>query len=251
MNQTTYFKRLNFVGDPNPSLETLQTLQKKHLFGFPFENLDIHWGNRIELAIPKVFQKVMHNNRGGFCYELNGLFFELLASLGFELKRISARVFDKDKGYGQEYDHLTILAKINGVEYLTDVGFGEFTFAPLKFEMNTIQKDERGEFVFDRHEADYFRVNKIVDGEKIPQYIFKDLHRSYLEFSSMCHYHQTSPNSHFTQKRLITKPSENGRITISGDVLKITEQDVKREIPLKTDMDFEKALLKYFDIELV
>ena len=75
----------------------------------PFENLDIHNNVPIKLSIEKIFDKVVNQNRGGLCYELNGLFYELLNAIGFDVKIISARVFNQDNGYGKEYDHLAII----------------------------------------------------------------------------------------------------------------------------------------------
>ena len=216
----------------------------------PFENLDIYNGIPIELSIEKIFDKVVNKNRGGFCYELNGLFFELINAIGFDVKMVSARVFDKDKGYGKEYDHLAIIAKINNVEYLTDVGFGEFTFEPLKLRLGNIQKDERGDYKIDKYENGYLKVSRIENKKQTPIYIFKNKKRNLKEFEEMCIYHQTSPDSHFTGKRLITLPNENGRITISGNVLKIRELESTTEFVLKNEAEYEKELWKKFKIKI-
>ena len=69
-----YLNRIKFPGDHKPTFETLKNLQKKHLYNIPFENLDIHYGNKIELNELLFYDKIVNNNRGGFCYELNGLF---------------------------------------------------------------------------------------------------------------------------------------------------------------------------------
>ena len=112
------------------------------MFRIPFENLDIHLGVPIDLDIDKLFHKIVINQRGGLCYELNSLFLELLTDLGFNAKRISGRVYDKNKGYGEEFDHLAIIVNLNGLNYLSDVGLGEFTFAALKLESETLQNDQ-------------------------------------------------------------------------------------------------------------
>ncbi len=180
-NRNEYLKRIGYKGGLEPSLAVLQNLQKAHLFNVPFENLDIHYGNVIHLNIDELFVKIVKRNRGGFCYELNGLFYELLISLGFNAKRISARVYNKEKGYGEEFDHMAIIVNINGVEYLTDVGFGEFTIAPFKLELGLSQSDTRSVFVIDKFEEEYLRVNKVVNGEFTPEYIFKNIERRFEE----------------------------------------------------------------------
>jgi N-hydroxyarylamine O-acetyltransferase len=244
-----YLKRIKYSGNIEPNLNTLKRLQRHHLLNVPFENLDIHYSIPIELSIEKFFNKIINENRGGFCYELNGLFYELLKDLGFDVKMVSARVFDQNKGYGKEYDHLAIIVKINADEYLTDVGFGEFTFEPLKLEMGTIQNDERGDYKISKYENGYLRVSKIENDKKTPEYIFKNKKRKLKEFDEMCNYHQTSPNSHFTSKRLITIPTDDGRITITGNKLKIKEFELTTEIVLENETEFEKELWNKFRIK--
>ncbi|MEJ2113277.1 MAG: arylamine N-acetyltransferase [Flavobacteriaceae bacterium] len=247
-------KRINYTGDLAPSFEVLSALQKNHLLNVPFENLDIDNGIPIKLDTDLIRTKIVTNKRGGFCYELNGLFCELLSSLGFKAKRISGRVWDKTNGYGAEYDHLAILVEIDGQLYLSDVGFGEFTFAPLKVETNTVQADERGDFLIDTCKVDgqeYFRVSKIDNGLKTPEYIFSLTERALNEFSTMCQYHQTSSKSHFTIKRIVSIPTIDGRVTITGDLLKIKKADkIIKEYNLQNEEIFKRDLKDYFHIDL-
>ncbi|GAB4453895.1 MAG: arylamine N-acetyltransferase [Bacteroidales bacterium] len=246
-----YINRIKYIGGLNPNLETLKALQKSHLLNIPFENLDIHLNNSIELKLDKIYQKIVVNKRGGFCYELNGLFHYLLQSIGFNSKIISARVYDSsNKRFGDEYDHLAIIVKLDQSEYLTDVGFGEFAFNPLKIEPNTIQSDTRGNFIIETHEENYYKVSKIENDIKTIEYIFSLQEREFSEFNQMCIYHQTNENSHFKQKILVSKPTENGRITITGNVLKISQMGAVKVNEEIEDGDFENQLLKWFDIKL-
>lgn len=249
MNINKYLERIKFKGDVRPELDVLKKLQRTHLLHIPFENLDIHYKVPIQLSINSIFEKIINQHRGGFCYELNGLFFELLQAIGFDAKRVSARVYDNEKGYGQEYDHLAIVVTIGDVQYLTDVGFGEFTFGPLELKEGLIQYDARGVFQIDRFEDDYLRVSKIEEGKTTPEYIFKNKERAFEEFKPMCLYHQTSPKSHFTHKKLITRPTEDGRITLSGNNLKITSKGVvEKNIEFLSEM-FAENLFEYFQID--
>lgn len=250
MNTEKYLNRLEYTGSLHPTLEVLSQLQEAHVLHIPFENLDIHYGVPIELDIGRIFSKVVLNGRGGFCYELNGLFHELLRTLGFHAKRIAARVYDKANGYGPPYDHLAILVEIEGVTYLSDVGFGEFAFSPLRLETGIIQKDIRGEFIIEHAEDNYYRVSKSENGILVPQYIFTPKACEFREFNEMCHYHQSNPHSHFTQNVLITRPTPGGRITITKDTLKITNGGSVRETHLETEEAFPEMVRKYFGIEL-
>ena len=243
-----YFNRINYNAGLEPTLEHLKILQKQHLLTVPFENLDIHRGETIVLDLKQIYQKVIHNHRGGFCYELNGLFGALLKEIGFNVHMISARVYGNGN-YGPEYDHLALLVKIADKEYLVDVGFGEFTFGPLLVEKDQEQLDERGYFVIKARNDDYLMAAKIENNQKlVPQYIFKREARQYAEFESMCHYHQTSEASHFTKKKLITLPTENGRITITGNRLKIRKGDVVQEKTIEA-LEWEAVINDYFGVK--
>lgn len=197
---TEYLNRINYKGVLKPNFEVLKELQKCHLLSVPFENLDIHYKRPIELDNTKFYKKIVINNRGGFCYELNGLFHTLLNNLGFKSKIVSARVYDsKKKIFGNEYDHLAIIVELDQNEYLVDVGFGEFAFYPLKLIPNEIQKDPRGCFIVEKINEG-LSVSQINGDVKNIQYKFTTECRELNEFQEMCDYHQTNPNSHFTEK---------------------------------------------------
>jgi len=245
-----YLHRIQYTDELNPSLQVLKNLQKSHLIHIPFENLDIIAGKPIELDIEKLYNKIVLNNRGGFCYELNGLFFELLRTIGFEVKMVSARVYNKKKGFDQEFDHMVLIARIDNSDYLTDVGFGEFAFSPLKIELNAIQNDERSLFKIEEHDSNYLLVSKQEKEQWIPEYIFSLKARELNEYEGMCHYHQTSPESHFTWKRICSLPTEKGRITITGNTLKITIQENHTEKHIENEIELNKYLKKYFNISI-
>lgn len=251
VNTASYLQRINYAGSLDPTLALLSQLQEAHVLHIPFENLDIHFGIPIELDINRLYHKVIVNRRGGFCYELNGLFYELLIALGFRAKRISAKVFDKINGYGPPYDHLAILVEIDGMDYLTDVGFGEFAFSPLPLAHGIMQHDVRGDFIIEKHDIGYWRVSKAENDALVPQYIFNTTACTLEDFKDMCVYHQTSPLSHFTQQALITRPTPTGRITISKHSVKIKVAEEIHETHLENEDAFREMLLHYFGIEFL
>lgn len=248
MDIELYLKRINYNQEVKLNIETLKQLQKQHLLHIPFENLDIHRNTTIRLNSNTIYEKIVNRSRGGFCYELNGLFHAFLSQLGFQSTMISARVFDQKKGYGKEFDHLALLVTVEKQSYLVDVGFGEFIFHPLKMELNQIQKDERGNFIIEAYSGEYFRVSKILDKEVIPQYIFTKRKRKYDDFAAMSHYHQHSPESHFTKKRFLGIPTEKGRITLVGNTLKIIK-DKQVEERTVSKKEYKELLVKYFKFD--
>ena len=251
MEVKKYLERIGYEGSTEPTIGLLSALQKKHLLNIPFENLDINYKTPIELDIAIIFEKVVIKKRGGFCYELNGIFHELLNSIGFDVKMISARVFDQAQQiFSPEFDHLAIIAKIDSTDYLVDVGFGEFAFSPLKVELNTIHNDERGSFRIERYDDLYYKVAKQSGENWIPEYMFTLRRRDLNEFREMCQYNQTSPLSHFTQNKFCSLATEKGRITVTSNKIKITEGDLITELPVISEEEFLLALENYFQIRL-
>ena len=246
-----YLDRIHFSGVMARDLKTLQELHRAHIMHIPFENLDIHNKVRIELDKDRLFEKIVRQHRGGFCYELNGIYCELLMALGYEMRRLAARVYNKEGVRGPEFDHLALLVSLDGTDYLTDIGFGEFTFAPMKFSLGEQHLDERGTFCIEEMSKGEYRVIKLKADQRVPQYTFKNQDYSLEDYEPMCQYHQTSPDSHFTHKRFITRPTPNGRITLFEDKITFKENDeVVVERPVKGKKHFDLLLKQYFDMEL-
>jgi N-hydroxyarylamine O-acetyltransferase len=249
MNVQGYLKRIHFTGDIYPSPEVLKELQKHHLLHIPFENLDIHYGIPIKLDTVQFYTKIITQKRGGFCYELNGLFHELLVQCGFHSTLISGRVYNsKTDRFGEEFDHLALLVSFDEQEYLVDVGFGEFAFHPLLIETDVVQHDPRGNFILEKT-GDEYTVSTVNGDSRNIEYKFSKKSRSLQEFQGMCQYHQTSPDSHFTQKKLITRPSDTGRITLTAHTLILTEDQLTRKIVKFSGEDYATHLAEWFGIE--
>lgn len=239
---------MHYDGELAVSFSLLKKLQQLHLLHIPFENLDIHQG--VEIKIEHAFSKVVERGRGGFCYELNSIFFGLLTHLGFNVKLISGRVANKEQGFGLEYDHMAIIAEIDGNAYLVDVGFGEFSAAPLKIILDTLQHDSYGDFQIERFDDTHLIVKSLVDGAFVPKYIFTETARTVDDFKEMCIYHQTSEKSNFTKRRICSIATETGRITITDDRLKIRNSGELTEKMFSGESEFYQHLEKYFSIHL-
>lgn len=248
MNKTQYLKRIGIESDGiEPTPENLKILQRRHLLSIPFENLDIHWKRPILLDVERFYKKIVESGRGGFCYELNGLFQELLKALGFQSRMISARVFN-GKDFSREYDHMAILVKTGGEEFLADVGFGDFTASPLRFAPDVEQRDENGIFKIRGRADGYFEVLKKDRGDWKSEYIFKDAGRALEEFAGMCEFHQTSTKSHFTRGRVCSLMTGEGRKTLTDKRFIETVKGERRETEIGSEDEFEMILEREFQI---
>src|SRR5579885_980911 len=102
MDVEPYCERIGYEGPRQPSLDTLRALHRTHLYTVPFENLDIALGVPIILESARLHDMIVTRRRVGFCYELNGLFCELLLALGFRVSMLSGCVRRDDGGFGPE-----------------------------------------------------------------------------------------------------------------------------------------------------
>lgn len=248
MNIAAYLDRINYHGTIISSAETLRALQLAHLQSVPFENLSIHAGEPIVLEDEALFSKIVERRRGGFCYECNGLFAALLRALGFDVTMLSAEVANKEGGYSHPFDHMTLM--VSGEQrWLVDVGFGDSFLEPLLLD------DRSEQIVHGRafrivEEDDYLVLMRREADDWIPQYRFTLTPYEYEDFAEMCRYHQTSPESHFTQKRICSRATESGRITLSDMRLIETSSDERQERVLANQQEYDAALQQHFGIAI-
>jgi N-hydroxyarylamine O-acetyltransferase len=251
LDVNAYLERINYQGSLEPTADTLRQLQVAHLLAVPFENLSIHAKQPIVLQDDALFTKIVERRRGGFCYEANGLFAALLRALGFDVTMLSAGVANASGGFGPDFDHMTLMVTLDE-RWLVDVGFGDSFREPLLL-------DERGEQIQGRRayrldsEGDYLILmqrDEDEDGAQWkPQYRFTLKPHTYADYAEMCRYHQTSPQSHFTQRRVCSRATPEGRLTLSEMRFITTGAGgVREERTLKNEEEYDAVLREQFGI---
>ena len=251
LNIDAYLERINYHGSRLPNAQTLRDLQVAHLLAVPFENLSIHSGEPIVLENSALFEKIVARRRGGFCYELNGLFASLLSALGFEVVMLSAEVATKDGGFGPNFDHMTLMVVLKD-RWLVDVGFGDSFREPLLIDERSEQvQDERTYLI--REDGPYLvvlqRNNSEENQGRKTEYRFTLTPHQYSDYAEMCQYHQTSPESHFTRGRLCSKATPEGRLTLSDmKFITTTKSGVRQEQSLSNQEQYDQTLRESFGI---
>lgn len=247
-----YLDRIGWAGPTAASAEALRGLHHAHLLSVPFENLDIALGRPLRLETAALFAKVVGARRGGFCYELNGLFAALLRALGFDVILLAARVHGSG-GFGPEFDHLCLLVR-TPEPYLADVGFGECFREPLRLDLAGEQPEAGAAYRLTAAGPEWQLEQRPAGAEWEPAYRFTLAPRRLAAFAAMCGYHQTSPDSTFTQRRVCTRATPAGRLTYSGrgnvDRLIITEAGAQREEILAHSEAVSAALAEHFGVVL-
>lgn len=243
-----YSERLNLNKKLIPNLETLRYIHRQHLLIIPFENLDIINNKRIDFDIESISKKILEENRGGICYELNGLFLHFLKCIGFEAKYISGKVLEDVN----EFDHVLIIVSINTDRWLVDVGFGDNFLEPIKFEENTPQEDLKGNFKIIKYGNSKYQLLKSLNGlEYSVEYTFTLQERNLYDFKERYTYFETSPNSRFRKNSMCSLEKENGRISLKEDKLIITEYGKREEKKVNNESEFLSILKQIFNITIV
>lgn len=242
-----YLERIGYSGPALPDEETLRGIHRAHLLAVPFENLDIGWGRRIDVDQEAFVRKVVEQRRGGFCYELNGAFAVLLQALGFRVTLLSARVAREDGSFGPDFDHLALQVDIDE-PWLADVGFGDSFIDPLRLQTGLEQDQKVGRFRIAQADEALRLERRRADGSWKPEYLFSLEPRRLEEFKDMCHYHQTSPKSSFTQKRLCSLATPKGRVTLADMKLVATSDGGREEQLLESDAEWRAVLADHFGI---
>ncbi|MFC0522193.1 arylamine N-acetyltransferase [Pontibacillus salicampi] len=219
MDIPLYLQRIGIDSIPTVSSKALSQLTKAHLYNIPFENIDVMTGNYIDLSVARFYDKIVIRKRGGFCYELNGLFHELLRQLGYEIMLIAATVLQKDGSWAYPNSHAANIVYVEGEAYLVDVGFGDSCIEPVPLN-GKILRDQSGTYRIKEQEGLYYLER--YEKRWRTQYCFSLVPRQLVEMKEAAHYNQTSPSSIFTQGYILTIRTMNGRITITDTSITIT-----------------------------
>lgn len=252
-----YLRRIGSAGILKSDLDTLRELQYKHVTAIPFETLDIHNQIPIILQVNLLYQKVIRENRGGYCYELNILFHHLLSLIGFDVNLVSGRLHHGNNRYGHEFEHMALTVGLGGRNWLVDVGYGDFSLVPLAIIPGRIQTDGRNLYqIIDRIQVDGEAYLGIARWNASKQdfktdYIFSLTPRVAADFAGMNNFHQTSQESHFARSVICTMPTAEGRITMINNKL-VRKENGKRYVRIIQNEDHRDQLLeKYFHMDMV
>ena len=249
MKTEVYLRRIRYAGSREPTAEVLTQLHKAHLLSVPFENLDIHLGRPIILDEEKLVRKIVEDRRGGFCYELNGAFCLLLRTLGFDVSMLSAGVADENCGYSPPFHHMTLLVRLDQ-RWLADVGFGDSFREPLLLDSRDEQTQNGEAYRLVDAEDEHLILERREGESWNPQYRFTLQPYALSDFAEMCRYHQTSPESPFTQRRTCSIATPEGRITATGMRLITTVRGERDERELSGPGEYANTLREHFSVTL-
>ncbi|KIM09376.1 MAG: acetyltransferase [Sulfurovum sp. PC08-66] len=240
----TYLSRIDYEGETANDLATLTKLMQKQLRSIPFENTLVQAG-RIPSMVPEdIVDKILYRRRGGYCYEVNGIFSMALTAIGFEWYFAGARPMTYPTR--RPKTHMVLIVRVEGREYLSDTGFGGYALrAPMEIvEGEVVQEGDR--FRLERVEGEYV-LSALVQDVWQRLYGFASVPQEWIEFSLANYFNATHPDTIFTQKKLAIMQTPRGRKILVDNELKLIEEGVLE----KSEVDYARALKEHFGLELL
>ena len=244
-----YLQRVGYNGKTAPTVDTLKALHHAQLYTIPFENFDIQLGRGINLNTETIFEKLVHQRRGGYCFELNGIFLMALKSMRFDVRALLGRVHKSGTPSGRE--HQIELITIKGRQWIADVGFGADTPRtpiPLEFNQPTTHDGLTVRLVSD----DRFGImlQSLKEEGWINLYSFDLGYVCHADIDCGNYFASTHPSSLFVIARVAALPVAHGVITLFNNTLKETIAGNESIQELEEGQAYLDALKHYFGIEL-
>ena len=241
-----YLARVGYGGDIKPTLATLRELHRAHLLSIPYENLDIHLGVPLTLDPGRMFAKLVDERRGGWCYEMNGVFANVLETMGFDVRRVAGTVGRAAHGWRAQGNHLVLIVTLDR-PWNVDVGFGDGFLAPLPLEPGSYSQS----FLRYRVSRDgpRWRVDNHAFGGA-DGFDFTLTRRTLDDFAVQCRELQTSPESGFVKTTVCERFTREGLIMLRGATLKEVTAAGARERVLESAGEYEATLRDRFGLDL-
>ncbi|MES2934077.1 MAG: arylamine N-acetyltransferase [Pseudomonadota bacterium] len=218
-----YFDRIGFHGEARADIATVSQIMRCQLFSVPFENLDVQAGKIVSLVPEDIAAKILERQRGGYCYEVNGVFAMALQALGIEYQFVAARpMFYPAK---RPKTHMAIVLTLDGTQWLCDLGFGSYGIrAPMRLDALDVEvKQDLDTFMLSKTSERDYLLRALVDGEWGNQYGFDLSPQEWIDFVPANYLNSTHPDAIFVQKLVIVLHNASGRKILVGDTLKIVE----------------------------
>jgi len=248
MRIEAYLERIGYAGPLRPDLATLTALHRAHLLAIPYENLDVQLGNPVTIERPAIFEKMVARRRGGWCYEMNGLFGWALGELGFRVTRSAGAVMREVRGDEAIGNHLVLRVELEEGIHLADVGFGDGPLDPVRVAAGPLAANGFS-FALSRIGNGWWRLNNH-QGGGAASFDF-DLSPADEELlAATCDKLQTSPDSPFVQNAVVQRHIPEGIWMMRGRVLRKLTPRGEKNFLIDSALEYVGVLDEVFGLKL-
>ena len=223
-NLQRYLQRIGYAGDVKADAATLAEIMRCQLFTVPFENLDVQAGKIVSLVPEHIVEKIIDHQRGGYCYEVNGIFAMALRALDIPFRLIAARpMFYPVR---RPKTHMAIVATVDGEDWLCDLGFGSYGIrAPMRLGLLDVEvQQDADRFKLSRVESGEYLLQAYAGGQWQNQYGFDLSPQEWIDFEPANYMNSTHPGAIFVQKVVVVLHNPQGRDILVGSQLKTVTQ---------------------------
>jgi N-hydroxyarylamine O-acetyltransferase len=248
-NLQQYLDRIKYSGAIELNFEGIKKLMQSQIFSVPFENIDVQAGKVISLIGDDIVTQIVNKNRGGYCYQINGIFSLMLQEIGVPHYYIAVRPLVNPGQYAKT--HLAIIATIENEEYLIDLGFGGNSIRePLKLsEIKTEIKQDLDTFTLIKTEDDDYLLQIQIGKEWSNLYSFDLNPQRWIDFKPANHYNYSHPDSTFTQRLIVVLQNPLGKKILLKNSIKFVTNGVTEIISFE-DNQLETILEKEFNLKV-
>lgn len=249
MDLKAYLDRIRYDGPLRRDGATLAALHRAHLRAIPYENLDVQFGRPLTTAIAPIFDKIVTRRRGGWCYEMNGLFGWALSELGFRLTRCAGAVLRAERGSEAIGNHLVLKVTLDEGVFLADVGFGDGPLDPI-FVVSGPFASHGFEFALSRLEEDgWWRLHHhALGGVTSFDFTLQPADEALLAERSL--WLQSAASSPFVQNAVLQHHFDGGIWQMRGRVLRRTTPAGREDHVVADAAEYVGILAEIFDLAL-
>jgi N-hydroxyarylamine O-acetyltransferase len=244
-----YLNRIKFSGEIELNIEGITKLMRSQLFSVPFENIDVQAGKVISLNGEDIVNQIVNKNRGGYCYQINGLFSLALQEIGIPHYYVAARPM-VNPGQNPK-THLGIIATIENEEYLIDLGFGGNSIRkPLKLsDTGTEIQHDSDTFTLVKTEENEFLLQVLIGKEWSNLYSFGLTPQRWIDFKPANHYNYSHPDSVFVQNLIVVLQNPEGKKIVFKNAVKSVTNGATEIVSFEDDQ-LESILESEFNLKL-
>jgi len=245
-----YCARINYTGPRETCVATLKGLHFAHVHKVPFENLDIHLGIAPSLEPAGLFAKIVTRKRGGYCYEVNSFFTMVLRAFGFQVQGLLARVLYSFSDF-RPRSHQLLLVTVDNEFWIADVGFGSCCLRePLRLTPGVIYEQGPDRFRVRTEAGTNYVLEALLAGRWQDLYSFTLEPFELVDYEPFNYWNSTSPHVRWTQQKICTIPTQDGRIVAIDREFKIHSRGNTQTVLATTHEEYLQLLRKYFGLKI-